>query len=220
MSDSSEKTTECPWIEYQLQYTGPWNDISAYLSENLTPFVYGRFVQFVIDFPSLGYNHRNDDMLSHISDHTPDDIVKEARSIIEQLINQIVAGRRIDNEICSFGTELEAKDHRDDYMLYLGRCVQFLLNKGKSYTMNGFLTCSRYEVIFNLAHELKQEILIRENGPYKLKDYICEGEDDSSGACYWDGESKRCMCGNRRCTFSHEQAYLDDTYPSGEVEGY
>lgn len=173
---------ECVWIEDQLKYTGSWSTISYSLTENITPFMYGRYFQLVMDFPSFNY-YEEEDMMNYICQCSPDQIIHEARTTINKITEKISIGSCVDNGLCRFDSELPFLNHRENYMLYLGRCIQFLFDNDGSSSIVNLLTCSDYKSIFDSAHKLKRETLIRKDDPY-------------------------------------EQVYLDDTHPSGGIEGH
>ncbi len=203
-----------------------WVDIQEKLSDKtMIPFVYGRYMQIVIDFskdksltPPKPDRYFADEytrryLIQHyIAKKTPDEIVAEAKNILTKLMINIKRGKK-DNGLCNFDSEYEF----DGYSLYTGRCFQFLLDTDRRHNNIDNLVNETVWNIVDAAENLKQHLLIKSCGPYKLS--YCDSEYCKDG-CTWDGTSKRCDCGNRRCTFSSSTANLDQTSPRGYPECY
>lgn len=104
-----------------------------------------------------------------------------------------------------------------DYLLYVGRCIQFLIDTNrKKYTYENLGTLI-YEEIINKAHKIKTKILIEQRAPYRVN---CHCTCDDHNLCTWTPWNNRCDCDNAKFWFIMDlkSATLDDVIPSGSVE--
>lgn len=96
--------------------------------------------------------------------------------------------------------------------------VQWLLDRGMVYgadfTADSAIACAD-DVAFHEAVAKK----LAEGGPFSFEGHNCnEYRDATEPPCEgWDGESHRCMCGNRRVDWSGDHISFDGGYVYGEA---
>lgn len=99
--------------------------------------------------------------------------------------------------------------------------VQWLLNKGKVLGVD-FDVSDAVNVANDIAAEEEAARLIAAGGPYDFDGQNCDGYgegDDWVGCSGWDGDSRRCNCGNRRVSWQPSWDHSFE-HPSLRGEAY
>lgn len=223
--------------------------IFKHIIMNVDNFQYGRMCQLIIDrsknITEDKYSYRREKCASYMKSKTKDDVILEAYTIINKFQNKrkykiynewhdLNISTRIsefipknleyrdlnDFDIC---IETSQQDYfikrsishvkHEDACFYLGRCIQFLLDTNNKINIHD-LFIKTYSEIINQAHDLKELILMPKEGD-ELRISGCDS------CSTWYIGSRRCECGNRRCSLIHDSVgSLDNTSLNAYGECY
>lgn len=105
-----------------------WSKVNETL--DISPFVYGRHLQIVIDLSKVDQQpDRRSRIWSVVEKMTPLQIMNEALAISIKIIDNILKKNKIDNGLYDLVKEMPNQEGlNDNEKLYLGRCFQFLLD--------------------------------------------------------------------------------------------
>lgn len=188
-----------------------WSIVSRLLDDEMSPFVYGRHLQMVVDLSKLDQSRdRRLKIWSIVETLSPLEVINEARRISLRIVQKIIHKCSKDNGVYDLEKSLHF-EALDNDKLYTGRCLQFLLDTDRQKYNYSELCKLSADEIKQLAAEVKNNLLIYQSGPYPIH---C-GERD----CTWRPGNDRCDCGNRKLYYHQESLKdIDETYPSGYVD--
>lgn len=185
--------------------------------EVISPFVYGRHYQIVIDLSTWNLeSDRRFKILDIVKSKSPLEIVCEARRICLKIMENIIKKDKRDNGLYDlmFDPYKSHTNFYNDSLFYSGRCFQFLLDTDRKKFNQSELAELTIPKIIQKAHKVKNELLARQSSPYEINCgcTCCK-------TCGWSYGNNRCDCGNRKVYYSFgELNTLDDVYPIGYVD--
>ena len=193
----------------------------AKIDPTITPFVYGRYHQLVMDRSKFykwyddrrrkavpNYDGcRREAVPKYIASRTPEQIVVEARSILANGSKKPVIN---DNGFATMAPEYPVSITNDE-SIYLGRCVQFLLDTDrKQYKLDVLLTWSA-DTLKVKAHGAKYNIYYEK---YKHKEESCDCECECKAHDFYGGDFDcRRAYGEKGCKCSTCGLLLDNLAP-------